>query len=479
MSQPKASVIILAWNGMGYLEASLNAVLAQDYDDFEVVVVDNGSTDGSPDFVARRYPQVHLIRSETNLGFSAGNNLGMQHASGEILVLLNQDTVVQQGWLAALVAAFERRPDAGIVGSKILEPDGQTLQHAGGHIERPLVLGQHYGHGELDEGQYDEPCQVEYVTGAAMALRRDLLSKIGNLDEGFYPGYFEDVDFCLRARAAGCSIWFEPQAVLHHHESASMRRDSLTGHYYYYRNRLRFVLKHLTPEQFIEDFVPAELTRSAGAPAEEQRALALGAIEALTIWPFMARRREPPPTHAEFKAVLNALRKLLDIMVGLEQHAASTMAGVRKIPQMSDASDGADAQPWELGGESRKLLGSQPYSQLRHELESLDSAGQVTPRSFTSQVPILGPLIVAVRNFVNNLATRWYVQALLDQQVAFNADVTRVLAQTSLMAEHQSGFLAENLAGLQWQVLALEARVAELEEELERRTRNTTDHEPA
>lgn len=479
MSQPKASVIVLAWNGMGYLEANLNAVLAQDYDDFEVVVIDNGSADGSPDFVAERYPQIHLIRNETNLGFSAGNNVGLQHASGEILVLLNQDTVVQQGWLAALVAAFERQPDAGIVGSKLLCPDGRTLQHAGGHLERPLVLGQHYGHGELDEGQYDEPCQVEYVTGAAMALRRNLLSEIGNLDEGFYPGYFEDVDFCLRAQAAGYSIWFEPQAVLHHHESASMRRDSLTGHYYYYRNRLRFALKHLTPEQFIEGFVPAEIARSAGAPAEEQRALALGAIEALTIWPFVARRREPPPTRAEFAAVLKALRRLLHTLVGIEQHAASATIGVTIAPESLDAPAGVRAQPWELGGESRKLLGSQPYTQLGHALESLDSAGQVTPRAFTSQVPIFGPLIVAVRNFVNNLATRWYVQALLDQQVTFNAAVTRVLAQTSLLPEHQSGFLAEHLAGLQWQVLALEKRVAELEEELERRSESTTGREPA
>ena len=464
---------------MSYLEASLNAVLAQDYDDLELIVVDNGSTDGSPDFVATRYPQVHLIRIETNLGFSAGNNLGLQHASGEILVLLNQDTVVQQGWLAALVAAFERHPDAGIVGSKILGSDGRTLQHAGGHIERPLILGKHYGHGELDDGQYDEPCQVEYVTGAAMALRRALLSKIDSLDEGFYPGYFEDVDFCLRAQAAGYSIWYEPQAVLHHHESASMRRDTLTGHYYYYRNRLRFVLKHLSPEQILEGFVPAEIARTGRAPTEEQQALALATIEALTLWPFMARRRPPPLSHADFKAVLNALRGLLDTTVRHEQHATSAVVGVTTDSELSDDPAGTSAQPWELGREPSKLLGSQPYSRLGHALESLDSAGQVTPRAFTSHVPIFSPLIVAVRNFINNLATRWYVQAILDQQVAFNADVTRVLAQTSLLPEHQSGFLAEHLAGLQWQVLALEKRVAELEEELERNTGNATSGEPA
>ena len=90
MSQPKASVIILAWNGMGYLESCLDAVLAQDYPDFDVLVVDNGSTDGSPDFVAKQYPQVNLIRNENNLGYSAGNNIGLLRATGEVLVLLNR-----------------------------------------------------------------------------------------------------------------------------------------------------------------------------------------------------------------------------------------------------------------------------------------------------------------------------------------------------------------------------------------------------
>ena len=97
----KASVIVLSWNGMDYLEDCLKAVLSQDYAGFEVIVVDNGSTDGSADLVAERFPQVQLIRNERNLGFAAGNNVGLQAATGDVLILLNQDTVVQPGWLAA------------------------------------------------------------------------------------------------------------------------------------------------------------------------------------------------------------------------------------------------------------------------------------------------------------------------------------------------------------------------------------------
>jgi GT2 family glycosyltransferase len=467
MNLPRPSVIILAWNGLPYLVPCLDAVLAQEVHGVEVLVVDNDSADGSASLVERQYPQVRLIRNERNLGFAGGNNVGLQHATGDVLVLLNQDTVVRPGWLAALLATFERCPDAGIVGSKILDPDACTLQHAGGRVERPLILGQHDGHGQPDNGQYDEPRQVEFITGASMALRRQLLAEIGPLDEGFYPGYFEDVDICHRARAAGYTVWYEPRSVLIHQESASMRCDSLAGHYFYYRSRIRFVLKHSAPAEIVDGFVPAEIARLADAPLEELRASALGAIEGLTIWPVIARRREPPLTQAEYRAVLGALRRLLDGLVRLEQ-LATAPAG--ELPS------GATGAPlWAPAGEARQWLGSQPYSHYRRALELLDRSGQVTPRPFTSRAPIVGPLIVAFRTFVNNLATRWYVQPLLDQQAAFNANVTQLLAQTSLLPEHHSGFLAEQVADLHWHVLELQGRIAQLEEELERRTGHTSD----
>lgn len=545
----KASIIVLSWNGIDYIADCLDGVLSQGDSDFEVIVVDNGSSDGSADFVAQHYPQVRLIRHERNLGFAAGNNAGLRTATGDVLVLLNQDTVVQPGWLAACVEALEGCPDAGIVGAKILGMDGCTLQHAGGYVEHPLALGKHYGYGERDAGQYDEPRRVEFVTGAAMAFKREVLSQIGLLDEGFYPGYFEDVDFCYRARAVGYAVWYVPQAVLHHHESASMRRDSYRGHCYYYRNRLRFVLKHYTVFQIARQFVPAESERVAHMPLEELRAAARSTIEGMLLWPLVAWHHRPLPTQEEYESVLAALRTLQETVLERGERIGRHLAvPVRGSPESESASPALQPQEtvpveekgssaaeparpggvpstaeeapeptsareliapflpgYDSGGEIARSLGSEIHQQLRHELHALNLAWEVTPRPFTSDVTILGPLIVALRDLVNNLATRWYVQALLDQQVAFNANVTRLLnAQATesedwvrrnarlfdevahvarqhgaLLQQHDallqhhnqwmydqgqsSAVLAEQVAVLQWQLLALQAQVSKLE----------------
>jgi hypothetical protein len=121
----------------------------------------------------------------------------------------------------------------------------------------------------------------------------------------------------------------------------------------------------------------------------------------------------------------------------------------------------------------KQLLGSAHQSLLGGDLDLLARSAQVTPQPFRSQMPLLGPLIVAFRNFINNLATRWYVQPLLEQQVAFNASVSRLLSQVYLLSEeHQAGFLAEQVADLRWQLLALKDQVTRLEEELDERSRN-------
>lgn len=254
----KASVIIPAWNGREYLPSCLDALLAQGYPDLEVIVVDNASTDGSADLVAEQYPHVHLIRNRRNLGFAGGCNTGLRVAQGDVLILLNQDTCVHPGWLQALVEAL-KNPRTGVAGCKILYPDGKTIQHAGGWIEWPLGLTHHYGQGEEDAGQWDEPRSVEYVTGAALACRRNVLDQVGLLDEGFWPAYFEDVDFCVHVREAGYEVRYIPDALLTHEETTSLA-DSPTLSRSYQRGRLRFVLKHMPPGRFLAEFVPAEKT---------------------------------------------------------------------------------------------------------------------------------------------------------------------------------------------------------------------------
>jgi GT2 family glycosyltransferase len=258
-----------------------------------------------------------LIEAGRNLGYAGGANLGWQESSGQVLALLNQDAIPQPDWLAALIAALED-PTVGVAGSKILELDGVTLQHAGAHFDWPLVEGLHHGRGEQDTGQYDEPCEVEFVTGTALAARRDVLEQIGFMDEGFYPGYFEDVDLCLRARRAGYRVIYVPSAAAIHHESVSFMQTPSGKGPLVYRNRLRFVLKNFAPGQIVDEFVLAEMARLPSLGEEQLRALALACTQAQIMWPSLVRTLPEPPSLADMQRVTMALRALHEA-VGRQQ----------------------------------------------------------------------------------------------------------------------------------------------------------------
>jgi len=236
------TIIILAWNGEKYLQACLEAVLSQAYSAFEVIVVDNASTDTSVSIVQSFLPRVRLIQNETNLGYAGGNNVGLQAAKGDILVLLNQDTVVQPGWLTAIVDTLADET-IGIVGCKGLYPDGKTIQHAGTKIRFEDAYTEHIGVNELDQGQYDQALDMLYVTGAAFALRRQIFEKLGGLDEAYYPAYYEEMDYCWRVSRLKFRIVYQPKAVFWHYETASLP-DEEGRAIIFHRSRLRFVLRH-------------------------------------------------------------------------------------------------------------------------------------------------------------------------------------------------------------------------------------------
>jgi len=170
-------------------------------------------------------PQVTLLRAGRNLGFAGGNNLGIRKAQGDIIVLLNDDTEVAPDWLSVARRSIESLPDWGILGAKLLYPDKTTIQHAGGTIQ-PNALTQHIGNGEIDIGQYDTIKQCDYVTGAAFFIRREVVDTIGLLDEGYFPIYFEEVDYCFRARAAGYEVYYVPGIKVLHYESRTTKKLS-------------------------------------------------------------------------------------------------------------------------------------------------------------------------------------------------------------------------------------------------------------
>lgn len=248
----RISVVVLVWDGAQFLDACLSALLQQD-SHAEIIVVDNASTDNSVSIVQRFIPRVCLIRNGYNLGYAAGNNIGIRAAHGDIVVLLNQDTVVQPGWLRAIADTFND-PSIGVVGCKALYPDGRGLQHAGGIVQPEDALTRHIGKGEQDHGQYDTLTDSDFVTGAACGIRRKVLERLGGLDERFYPAFYEEVDYCYRARRAGFRVVYQPRAILYHYETTSLPAESNARISAYHRNRIRFILRHWDAKELAKFF---------------------------------------------------------------------------------------------------------------------------------------------------------------------------------------------------------------------------------
>lgn len=441
MTSPSASVIVLAWNGRDYLEASLTALLSQEYAPLEVIVVDNASTDGSADLVTARFPQVRLIRNERNLGFSAGNNRGLKAAGGDLLVLLNQDAVVKPGWLQALAAVMAGDERIGIAGCKVYYPNGR-LQHAGGYVTHPQAMPGHYGLNEEDRGQYDTPRDVQFVTGASLAIRRNVLERIGPLDEGYFL-YYEDVDWCLRASEAGYRVVYTPDAVVTHVEAATSERGSSLYLERIHASRLRFLLKFYDPDTLLDETFPAERAWLRLCDARERVSLARayrGAQRGLAaIWE--ARRRDrpasvPPITDAQGARIEEDLEQLRDFAWRWPDIAASAREG--------------DSLPDEQRG-----------------LEALEARREVVERPFNSNVPLLGPLIARFRDGWNSISTKWYVRPLLQQQNEFNLAVVQHLQRVAARLDTHGAWLADQDDDQQ----ALLARTEELSRQIDRMNR--------
>jgi GT2 family glycosyltransferase len=312
----KTSVIVLTWNGAAHVEPCLKALLVQEPAAAEVIVVDNASTDCTPDLVASQFPGVRLIRNDRNLGFSAGNNVGLRAATGDLLVLLNQDTRVHPGFLAGLAAAFDD-PTVGLAGCKLLYPDG-TIQHAGAHVLSPRGETEHVGCFELDDGRFGTKTDPEFVTGAAIGISRQALADIGPLDEGFAPAYYEDVDWCFRARNAGWRVVYVPEAVVTHREGASADRSGYPHVLSVNHGRVRFLLKHWTLDRLLNEFGPAEAAWVAALPRVTWLMAARGAyLQALLdIRGILAFRNSSPHEAEALVGLLSELR--LAAMASLE-----------------------------------------------------------------------------------------------------------------------------------------------------------------
>lgn len=257
---PPVSVVVLTFNSAEHILACLDSLsqACEQVPGAEVIVVDNASSDETCSLVRRYGRRVRLVINRDNLGCAGGNNIGWRAARGEIVVFVNPDVVVTPGWLEQLLRPFGEDPHLGIAGSKLYYPGGRTIQHMGG-ILYPNGMVDHWGKGEEDWGQYDDLSDVDYVTGAAMAVRRELLEQLGGFDEDYYPAYFEETDLCWRARRKGWAVRVVPEAVAYHHESTILQRRSPRFLRYFYKARMRFVAKNYTWREWLFTWLPAEL----------------------------------------------------------------------------------------------------------------------------------------------------------------------------------------------------------------------------
>ena len=240
---PFFSVIILNWNGRRLLGECLDALRAQTFRDFETIVVDNGSTDGSADELRSRVSDpVTLVALDRNFGYAGGNNRGLSAARGTWAVFLNNDTQADPRWLEELHDAARRHPDVQVLACKVLNYYRRDEIDTVGHLLYPDGINRGRGRLEKDEGQYDRDEEVFFPSGCAAAYRRDLLDVIGGFDESFFA-YGDDTDLGLRARFAGARCLLAPRAVVYHKYSETSGTYSEFKVYHVERNRVWVLLK--------------------------------------------------------------------------------------------------------------------------------------------------------------------------------------------------------------------------------------------
>lgn len=426
LTTPVLAIVVISYNSTSYLPVCLESLLSEvaaypaNVTTVKVAVVENGSDHSSRAVVqklAQTRSNLQWLQAPANLGYAGGANFGWQRlGQANIYIVLNPDMRFCRGWLSKLVAPFERGPQIGVVGCKLLD-ENNHIQHAGGLVQHGTALGQHFGAGEADDGRWDEGTEVEFVTGAALAIRGELLNRLGGFDARFFPGYYEDVDLCRRVRQAGYKIWYEPQAVAYHYEGGTFGRSS--GYYRaLHRNRLRFVLKNLPARQLFFEFVPAERTRLKGmlASADRRAGEAVYRVACLS---------------------------------QVEQFSTSKSGA---------AKDGAAVLKDELGNySSGQELENLQVEQLEKQLTEVKTSWKVEEKPFRSGLP----LVATLREKFNSISTKWYVRPILQQQVDYNGAVARSL-------ETLGQLVAGRDTSRDIQYVALASRLTTLEERLER-----------
>ncbi len=248
----RVSIITVNFNQAEVTYALLESIRRQDYQNIEVIVVDNASRDNPGPTLMARFPEARFIRSEQNLGFAGGNNLGIAVATGDFLFFVNNDAELTDGCIAALVGRMqeESSPSIGAISPLICYyreeggPPHDIIQYAGMTPVNPITArNRTIGQGEQDRGQYAGAQPTAYAHGAAMMVSREAFEKAGPMPDDFFL-YYEELDWCEQIRRAGFDIWVEPQARVYHKESLTVAKLGALKTYFLNRNRIRFIRRN-------------------------------------------------------------------------------------------------------------------------------------------------------------------------------------------------------------------------------------------
>ncbi|MBL7200616.1 MAG: glycosyltransferase family 2 protein [Anaerolineae bacterium] len=245
----RASIVIVSWNGRRLLERCLPTVLSQSYSEFEVVLLDNGSTDGSAEWVEAHYPSLRLIRRDRNLGFARANNQAIQAARGRYVATLNNDAEPDPDWLDEMVSALESSPTVGMCASRMVRADDPSIVDSCGIEVDRAGIGWNRRGGEVDRPE-EEPYEVFGPCAGAALYRRAMLDQVGMFDADFFAGY-EDIDLAWRAGRMGWRCLYVPSARVVHRHSSTFKEGSPLKGYLLGRNKVWTLIKNYPWPQWL------------------------------------------------------------------------------------------------------------------------------------------------------------------------------------------------------------------------------------
>lgn len=245
MEKPLVSIIIVNWNGLEHLKICFSSLTKLKYSNFETILVDNGSTDGSVEYVKKNYPKVILVQNKKNLGFAEANNVGFKKAGGEYILLLNNDVKVTSDFLTKLVQVLEAGAKIGVGQPKIILLGSKRLQSGGAFLTSTGFL-YHFGREKNpSDKKYNQQMPIFSANGSCMLIRREVIEKVGLFDPDLFC-YFEESDFCWRAWLAGYKTLYIPSAVIWHKGGRTSRRfKSSFIQYHSFKNRICSLIKNL------------------------------------------------------------------------------------------------------------------------------------------------------------------------------------------------------------------------------------------